>query len=65
VNKENQSDSDIDEFIDTVTGKGLRHQKIESLAPAWFKGWPQTREQIKQGDLSWTLKKRCELKSTP
>lgn len=59
VNKENQSD--IDEFVDAVAGKGLRHQEIESLAHAWFKGGPQMREQIKRGDLAWTLKKGCEL----
>jgi hypothetical protein len=58
LNKENKSD--IDEFVKAVSGKGLSHRQVDSLAKGWFKGGEKVRDQIKNGDLSWPLKQMDE-----
>lgn len=50
-------ESDINDFVDAVSGKGIGHRDIHSLAHAWFQGGQETREHIKTGDMSWALKK--------
>jgi len=56
-----ESKSGIDDFVSAVSAKNLGHREIESLAHAWFKGGDEMREQIKKGDLAWTLRKGLEL----
>lgn len=54
---------EIEEFIKLVSGKSLSLRKIELLAHGYFRGGDRLREQIKQGNLSWTLRQltRCNL----
>lgn len=47
--------SDIDDFVQAVSGKGLSTRSISCLAQSYFKGGPKLREQILKGDLDWTL----------
>jgi predicted transcriptional regulator len=48
--------SDENEFVAAVSGKGLSTRDIECLARGYFQGGSQVREQITQGDLGWCLK---------
>ena len=57
----NVSKKDIDAFIDAVAGKNLGVRDLEVLAQGWFKGGDEMKEQIKNGDLSWTIEKAKEL----
>jgi len=47
--------SEIDTFVQSVSGKGLSIRTIEILAHGFFKGGPGIREQIAHGNLEWTL----------
>jgi ParB/RepB/Spo0J family partition protein len=47
--------SDIDEFVQAVSGKKLSIRNIELLAHGFFKGSNELKEQIKKGDFIWTL----------
>jgi hypothetical protein len=46
---------EIDTFVKSVSGKGLSIRDIETLAHGFFNGGPNLKEQIKQGNLDWTL----------
>ena len=47
--------SEIDAFVNSVSGKGLSIRAIETLAHGFFKGGQNLKEQILQGNLDWTL----------
>ena len=49
--------AEIDEFVNAVAGKHLSTREIDLLANAFFKGSDEFREQIKNGNLSWGLKR--------
>jgi hypothetical protein len=52
---------DLDEFVQCVAGKGLSTRDIERLALGFFKGGEPIKDQIRNGDIPWTLK---QLKSS-
>lgn len=52
---------DLDEFVQCVAGKGLSTRDIERLALGFFKGGETVKDQIRNGDIPWTLK---QLKSS-
>lgn len=47
---------EIDQFVESVAGKGLSTRDIEILAHGYFKGSNEFRQQIRRGNLSWSLK---------
>jgi hypothetical protein len=47
---------EIDQFVESVAGKGLSTRDIELLAHGYFKGSDEFRQQIRSGNLSWSLK---------
>lgn len=47
---------EIDQFVESVAGKGLSTRDIELLAHGYFKGPDEFRQQIRNGNLSWGLK---------
>lgn len=47
--------SEVDEFVNAVSGKGFSIREIDMLANAYFKGGADIRHQIKNGDTSWCL----------
>lgn len=49
------SKSEVDEFVKSVSGKRLSVRDIERLAEGYFKGSGELREQIRNGNLSWSL----------
>ena len=49
--------AEIDDFVDAVAGKHLSTRDIDLLAHAYFKGSDELREQIKNGNLSWGLRR--------
>jgi KorB domain len=49
------SKKDIDEFVKSVSGKGLSIRDIELLACGFFKGSDDLRQQIKKGNITWGL----------
>jgi len=49
--------AEIDEFVNAVAGKDLSTRDIDLLAHAYFKGSDEFREQIKNGNLSWGLRR--------
>lgn len=49
--------AEIDEFVNAVAGKDLSTRDIDLLAHAFFKGSDEFREQIKNGNLSWGLRR--------
>jgi hypothetical protein len=49
--------AEIDEFVNAVAGKHLSTREIDLLAHAYFKGSDEFREQIKNGNLSWGLRR--------
>jgi ParB-like chromosome segregation protein Spo0J len=62
LNKE--SKSNIDDFVDAVSGKKLVHRDIELLANGWFNGNEEMRKQIKSGDLGWTIENLKKINSS-
>lgn len=50
------SRDEIDQFVKSVSGKGLSTRDIDLLANGYFKGPNDFREQIRSGNLSWGLK---------
>ena len=48
--------SEIDDFVEIVSGKGLSSRQIESLAYGYFRGGEHLRKQIQGGNLDWTLR---------
>jgi len=46
---------EIDEFVDSVAGKGLSIRDIERLARGYFKGSEEFRKQVRDGDIAWAL----------
>lgn len=46
---------EIENFVDQVAGNHLTTREIDLLAGAFFKGAPDTKEQIKNGNLKWAL----------
>jgi hypothetical protein len=49
------STSDMDGFVKAVSGKALSTRNIDTLAHAYFKGSPEMRQQIENGNTSWAL----------
>jgi ParB/RepB/Spo0J family partition protein len=58
------SRNDIDEFVKAVSGKHLSIRDIEILARGYFKGGEMIRQQIQQGNISWSLSQLKESEST-
>jgi hypothetical protein len=46
---------EVDEFVASVSDKGLSLRDIEVLANGYFKGGQDIREQIKSGNIAWGL----------
>lgn len=46
---------EVDTFVKLVSGKGLSTRDIETLAHGFFQGGQKLKEQIRQGDINWTL----------
>ena len=61
LNKE--SKSDIDNFVEAVSGRKLVHRDIELLANGWFNGNEEMRKQIKNGDMGWTIENLKKINS--
>jgi hypothetical protein len=53
----NVKKSEIDEFVNAVAGKHLSTRDIDLLANAYFKGPEEFREQIKNGNIIWGLRR--------
>ena len=51
---------DIDQFVQSVSGKGLSIRDIGLLANGYFKGCDEFRDQILCGDITWSLKQLKE-----
>jgi hypothetical protein len=56
---------EVEEFVRSVSGKGLSTREIETLAHGYFKGSEQLREQIKNGNVSWALNRINESNAAP
>lgn len=54
------SKEEIEEFVTSVAGNNLSLREIEMLAQGYFKGPDQFREQIRNGDIAWGLKRMKE-----
>lgn len=52
----------LDDFVSLVTDKNLSGRDIEKLAYGYFHGGSDFKEQLKNGNISWTLNrlKRCD-----
>ena len=46
---------DVDEFVKAVSGKDLSGRQVDRLARGYFQGGSTFREQIREGNLGWTL----------
>lgn len=46
---------EIENFVDRVAGNHLTTREVDLLAGAYFKGTPDIREQIENGNLKWAL----------
>ena len=55
---------DIDQFVQSVSGKGLSIRDIRLLAHGYFKGCDELRDQILYGDITWSLKQLKESSGT-
>ena len=58
------SDSEINQFVESVAGKGISSRDIDLLADGYFKGGNSMKEQIQKGDISWAISKLKECEST-
>ena len=54
--------AEVDDFVRCVSGKGLSGRMIETLAHGYFQGGETLRQQIREGNLDWTLQqlRRCD-----
>jgi hypothetical protein len=52
--------SEMDEFVVAVSGKGLSVRDIDWLARLYFRGGDKLRDQIRSGDLEWSLRRLRE-----
>ena len=50
----------VDQFVESVSGKGLSIRDIGLLANGYFKGGDELRDQIVCGDITWSLKQLKE-----
>ena len=50
----------VDQFVESVSGKGLSIRDIGLLANGYFKGGEELRNQIVCGDINWSLKQLKE-----
>lgn len=57
--------NDINDFVQSVSGKGLSVRDIERLAFGYFKGPEHFRSQILRGDVGWGLKHLQEISYSP
>lgn len=55
---------DIDQFVQSVSGKRLSIRDIGLLAHGYFKGCDEFRDQILYGDITWSLKQLKESSGT-
>jgi ParB-like chromosome segregation protein Spo0J len=46
---------EVDDFVGCVAGQGLSVRQIDALAGAYFQNNPVMRDQIREGQLNWTL----------
>jgi len=51
---------DIDEFVTCVSGKGYSTRDIDCLTEGYFRGGPLVKQQIRDGNLDWTLRQLKE-----
>ncbi len=51
---------DIDDFVKSVSGKNLSYREIDQLATAFFKGSVEIREQIRSGNVLWSINRLKE-----
>jgi hypothetical protein len=51
------SNQDIDDFVKAVAGKKISYREIDQLAKAFFKGPDEMRQQIKNGNIEWSISK--------
>ncbi len=51
---------EIDEFVDLTSGKALSIRDLDILARGYFSGNDNLREQLKNGDVSWALRRLKE-----
>lgn len=54
------TEKDIDEFVKAVSGKGISIRDIDLLARGFFKGSDDLRQQIKKGNIAWSLNRLKE-----
>lgn len=54
------SKQDIDDFVKSVAGKNLTYREIDQLATAFFKGSDEIREQIRSGNVLWSINRLKE-----
>ncbi|MFC1886807.1 ParB/RepB/Spo0J family partition protein [Thermodesulfobacteriota bacterium] len=54
------SKQDVDDFVRSVSGKGLSIREIEILANGYFKGGEGIRQQIRNGNITWGLSRLKE-----
>ena len=59
------SRADIDEFVTALSGKNLSIRDIETLAHGYFKGSEDFREQVKNGNISWSLSRLKDRSAKP
>src|SRR3972149_7246587 len=55
------NNDEIDRFVSSVSGKDLSIRDIERIAHGYFKGPPELREQIRDGNITWGLSRMKEL----
>jgi hypothetical protein len=58
------SKQDVDQFVKSVSGKGLSIRDIEILANGYFRGGEGIRRQIKCGNITWGLSRLKEMSVT-
>ena len=51
------SDKEIDDFVKATSGKGLSVKDIDLLANGYFKGGDEFKDQIKNGNFTWSINK--------
>ena len=59
------SKKEIDEFVRLTAGKSLSVREIERLAHGYFQGSEEFREQLRNGNLSWIMRRRPKNNQNP
>ncbi|MFC1586449.1 ParB/RepB/Spo0J family partition protein [Fibrobacterota bacterium] len=63
--KNGNSRKEVESFVQCVSGRRYSTRDIDLLAEAWFKGGKMLKDQMREGNLDWTLRQLKDKRAEP